>query len=71
MPISLANPCENLTIKRLGGSDKMKLHLRNLGFIEGEPIMIVSKINQNVIVKKLREFPLLSLMNLQIRFLCK
>lgn len=51
MPISLANPCENLTIKRLGGSDKMKLHLRNLGFIEGEPIMIVSKINQNVIVK--------------------
>ena len=51
MPISLASPCENLTIKRLGGSDKIKMHLRNLGFIEGEPIMIISKINKNVIVK--------------------
>ena len=51
MPISLANPCETLTIKRLGGSEKIKMHLRNLGFIEGEPIMIINKINQNVIVK--------------------
>lgn len=51
MPIFLANPYENLTVKRLGGTDKMKMHLRNLGFIEGEPIMILNKINQNVIVK--------------------
>lgn len=51
MPISLANPCENLTIKKISGNEKMHMHLHNLGFIEGEPIMIVSKINENVIVK--------------------
>ena len=51
MPISLAHPNETLTIKRLGGSEKIKMHLRNLGFIEGEPVIIISKINKNVIVK--------------------
>ena len=51
MPISLAHPCENLTIKKVAGSEKMQMHLHNLGFIEGEPIMIVNKIHENVIVK--------------------
>ena len=51
MPISLASPCEELTIKRLGGSDKIQMHLRNLGFVEGTPVVIISKIDKNVIVK--------------------
>ena len=51
MPISMANPGEELTVKRIGGSDKIKAHLRNLGFIEGEPITIINKIGENLIVK--------------------
>ena len=51
MPISMANPGEVLTVKRIGGSDKIKAHLRNLGFIEGEPITIINKIGENLIVK--------------------
>ena len=51
MPISIAAPGEILTIKRIAGNDKIKQHLHNLGFIEGETIMIVSKIDENVIVK--------------------
>ena len=51
MPISMANPGDELTVKRIGGSDKIKAHLRNLGFIEGEPIVIINKIGENLIVK--------------------
>lgn len=51
MPIYLANPMESLTIKRITGTDKVKSHLENLGFVVGEPVMLVSKVNDNVIVK--------------------
>ena len=51
MPIYLANPMESLTIKRITGTDKVKAHLENLGFVVGEPVMLVSKVNDNVIVK--------------------
>ena len=51
MPIYLANPMESLTIKQITGTDKVKAHLENLGFVVGEPVMVVSKVNDNVIVK--------------------
>lgn len=51
MPISLASPNETLTIKKITGNEKIQMHLRNLGFIEGEPVIIVSKINKSVILK--------------------
>ena len=51
MPIALAPANENLTIHRISGPEKIRLHLKNLGFIEGEPIRLVSKIDKNVIVK--------------------
>ena len=51
MPIYLADLHQNLTIKRIAGEDKIKNHLENLGFIQGENIMLVSKTNDNVIVK--------------------
>ena len=51
MPISIAVPGENLTIKRISGTEKMKTHLRNLGFIEGESVMVINRVNENVIVK--------------------
>ena len=51
MPIYLADVQQNLTIRQITGSDKIKLHLANLGFTVGENIMLISKNNDNVIVK--------------------
>ena len=51
MPLSMATPGVELIISRVGGMDKIKRHLNNLGFIEGEKIMVINKIDENVIVK--------------------
>ena len=51
MPISMAPVGENLTIRRIAGNERIRKHLQNLGFIEGEPVVVVSKINENVIIK--------------------
>ncbi len=51
MSISMANPGDSLTIIRISGSEKIKAHLQNLGFIEGEPVLIINKISENIIVK--------------------
>ena len=51
MPIYLASLQQALTIKRITGSDKVKMHLNNLGFVVGEPVILVNKIDDNVIVK--------------------
>ena len=51
MPISMAAIGEERTIVRIGGNDRIRKHLMNLGFIEGEPITVVNTIDDNVIVK--------------------
>ena len=51
MPLSYANPGENLTIKKVGGSPEVKKHLENLGFVVGGDVSVISTLNGNVIVK--------------------
>ena len=51
MPIYFAEPHTSLTIVEIKGNDKVRAHLHNLGFIVGETIMLVSKVDDNVIVK--------------------
>ena len=51
MPIYLAQPHEDLMIRQITGTDKVKNHLYNLGFVIGETIHLVSKVNDNVIIK--------------------
>ena len=51
MPIYFANRNETYSIKQIMGTDKVKLHLQNLGFTVGEPVMLVNKVDENVIVK--------------------
>ena len=51
MPIYFAEPHRSLTIVGIQGNDKVRAHLQNLGFIVGETIMLVSKVDDNVIVK--------------------
>ncbi len=42
---------ESRPILRIGGSDKVRTHLENLGFVEGETVRVVSDIGGNLIVQ--------------------
>ena len=50
MPLMLADVGEENTIKRVGGSQEMKKHLEDMGFVAGGTVSIVSEINGNLIV---------------------
>ena len=51
MPLTLANAGEENTILKVGGSDEVKKHLEDLGFVAGGTVSIVSSLSGNVIVK--------------------
>ena len=51
MPLSLASPNEENTIKKIGGKPEVKKHLENLGFVVGGNVSVISTLNGNVIVK--------------------
>ena len=51
MPICYAECDSQVKIVRITGSDKIKNHLNNLGFTVGETVLIVNKVNENIILK--------------------
>ena len=51
MPLYMAEGGHDLIISRITGSDKLKKHLENMGFVVGEKVQIVNKVDENVIVK--------------------
>ncbi len=51
MPISFASIGEPVKIKKITGNDQIRLHLAELGFVVGEVVTVVSKIDKNIIVK--------------------
>lgn len=50
MPLALANTGEENTIKKIGGSPKVKKHLENLGFVVGGNVTVITALGGNVIV---------------------
>ncbi len=50
MPLLLADIGEENIIKRVGGSQEMKKHLEDMGFVAGGSVSVVSSINGNLIV---------------------
>ena len=50
MPLTMVNPGEENTIKKVGGKEKTKRFLENLGFVAGVTVAVVSVIDGNVIV---------------------
>ena len=50
MPLILANNGEENIIRRVGGSQEMKKHLEDMGFVVGGRVEIISEINGNHIV---------------------
>lgn len=51
MPLSMLKPGVSRPIVRIGGSAKVRAHLENLGFVEGEMVRIVSDISGSLIVQ--------------------
>ena len=51
MPLVYANPGEETVIRRVGGSDELKKHLEDLGFVAGGAVTVINTINGNLIVK--------------------
>lgn len=51
MPICFAELNVDLVIKDIKGNDKIKRRLNDLGFVVGETLQVVNRVNDNVIVK--------------------
>ena len=51
MPLAMAGNGEKVTIKRVGGSDSVRQHLAELGFIVGEQVAIVNQVSGNLIIQ--------------------
>lgn len=50
MPLSLVRSGDTVTVKRVRGSEGIKHHLENLGFVEGSEVRVVSSSGGNIIV---------------------
>ena len=51
MPLTMAEPGEIVTIRRITGKDELRLHLAELGFVVGETVTVVSRMGGNLIVQ--------------------
>lgn len=51
MPLYLVGNGQDVTIRRITGTDKIKKHLENMGFVVGAELLMVNKVDDNVIVK--------------------
>ena len=50
LPLTMANPGEPVTIKKIGGKAETKKFLETLGFVVGGVVTVVSEISGNMIV---------------------
>ena len=51
IPITLVNEGEFVTVKKITGSDAIRQHLAELGFVVDADVMVVSAFNGNVILQ--------------------
>ena len=49
MPITMANAGDRVIIREITGSDEIRQHLAELGFVMGERVTVVSKMGGNLI----------------------
>ena len=50
MPLTMARPGEENSVKKVGGKPETRQFLENLGFVRGVPVSVISEISGNVIV---------------------
>lgn len=51
MPIYMAQIGEEYLVKKIGGLEETKHHLKNLGFVVGSEVSVVAVMNGNLIVQ--------------------
>ena len=51
LPLSLANPGEEVVIRRVGGNPEVKKHIEDMGIVAGSTVTVITSLNGNVIVK--------------------
>lgn len=51
MPLTLAQPGERVTIRRVTGKDEVRAHLAELGFVADTVVTVVSALAGNLIVQ--------------------
>ncbi len=51
MPITLANAGDRVIIKEITGSDEIRQHLAELGFVVDSDVTVVSEIDGNLILQ--------------------
>lgn len=51
MPLTFAQMNIRYVITRISGQDKVRAHLRNLGFVENETVSVLQSIQGNLIVE--------------------
>ena len=50
MTLAFANMGEEMVIRKIGGNPELKKHLKNLGFVAGSRLTVVSTLGSNMIV---------------------
>ena len=50
LPLTFVTPGEKNSIKKIMGKDDIRQFLETLGFVPGSSVVVVSKLNGNVIV---------------------
>ena len=51
MPLTMAEPGETVTIRKITGKDEVRQHLAELGFVVDAAVTVVSKIAGNLILQ--------------------
>ena len=51
MPLTMAEPGEKVTIRKITGKDEVRQHLAELGFVVDSDVTVVSRIAGNVILQ--------------------
>ena len=51
MPLNLAEPGEEMMIRRIGGNPETRQHLADLGFVAGGTVTLVLALGGNIIVR--------------------
>lgn len=50
LPLSLVRAGETVTVRRVRGSEDMRRHLQEIGFVDGAEVHVVSSSSANIIV---------------------
>ena len=51
MPLTMAEPGEKVTIRKITGKDEVRQHLAELGFVVDSDVTVVSEIAGNLILQ--------------------